>query len=99
MRQHSPLTTGAIEITDRVHDFPEVDRTLRSWSDTILKGQDQRFEKGPLLIRQIGRIQLPCTRVHVVSPCSGVDVTSHLVITIDSNGFRTASKIGDMVSR
>src|SRR5919198_307419 len=59
VRQHIPLAATAVQVEQRIQDFPHVDlpRAPSSW--VLLGGWDQWFHNRPWLIRQIRWILLP----------------------------------------
>src|SRR3989442_8451083 len=59
MRQQIPLAATAVQVEQRMQDFPHVDlpRTPSSW--VLFGGWDHRSHDGPLLVRQIRGIALP----------------------------------------
>lgn len=53
MREHVPLATRAIEIHNRVDDFPHIDLARPA---ATLAWRDQRLQSRPLHVGQIARI-------------------------------------------
>src|SRR5947199_9074896 len=80
-------------------DLTGVHLTGRARADAILEGQHQGFQKGPLVVRQIGRVGLPGASVHQCPLVYCFGVTSCYGINRDRTESRTVSKKGEEVVR
>src|SRR5215510_14466523 len=56
--EHIPLAATAMEIANRVEDFPPLDRARATSALAGLGGGEQWLHQGPLLVREIGWVPL-----------------------------------------